>query len=80
MARKTADRIVDEMAVALLGVPEIGDDAACRTALRTAGFPDLVIRSRLGEARRLARSARAAEADGWTRLGIWTVDADEVGP
>jgi hypothetical protein len=53
------DRLVDEMALALLGAGETGSDIACWQALRLAGFDSRSIGLHLDAARDLARNAMA---------------------
>jgi hypothetical protein len=52
-------RLVDEMALELLGVAELGSDEACIRALMMAGFSGKDIGHYLDEARDLARAAVA---------------------
>jgi hypothetical protein len=51
------DRLIDEMALALLGIAELGSDEACIRALMMAGFSGKDIGHYLDEARDLARAA-----------------------
>ena len=53
-------RLIDEMAVALLDVGETGSDARCILALIYAGFRGKDIGNHLDAARDLARDAVAA--------------------
>jgi hypothetical protein len=53
------DRLVDEMALALLEAGETGSDIACWQALRLAGFHSRDIGLHLDAARDLARNAVA---------------------
>jgi hypothetical protein len=50
-------RLVDEMALELLGVSELGSDEACIQALMNAGFRGKDIGQHLDAARDLARDA-----------------------
>jgi hypothetical protein len=62
------DRLLDEMAVVLLGVPELGSDEDCILALWNAGYTEHEISFHMIEARELAREVRAQEIDGWARM------------
>jgi hypothetical protein len=53
------DRLVDEMALALLEASETGSDIACWQALRLAGFDSKNIGLHLDAARDLARNVMA---------------------
>jgi hypothetical protein len=64
------DRLIDEMAVTLLGVPEMGDDEACILALWHAGYTEHEIRFHMIEARELAREVRAQEIDAWAGMDL----------
>lgn len=44
-------------------VPELGDEAACRSWLKASGFSDRTIDQVLGDARTMARKLRGREAD-----------------
>jgi hypothetical protein len=65
MIAKSLERLVDEMAVALCNVAELGCDDACSMALLAEGFRAADIAEHLDEARTLARLARAGEIDFW---------------
>jgi hypothetical protein len=56
----SGDRLVDEMALALLDAGETGSDARCILALILAGFRGKDIGQHLDAARDLARDAGAA--------------------
>ena len=64
------DRMIDEMALVLLDVPEMGDDEACILALWRAGYSETMISVHMIEARELARAVRAQEIDAWASLHI----------
>lgn len=63
-----SERLVDEMALALLAVPELGSDQDCILALFFEGFRPKDIFAHLDEARKLARQVRLFECDIWARL------------
>ena len=64
------ERLVDEMAVTLCGVAELGNDETCIHALLDAGFRPSAIQRHFDEARELARKIRANEGDLWYRIRI----------
>jgi 2-keto-3-deoxy-6-phosphogluconate aldolase len=56
------ERLIDEMAIALLGLLRVEDEAHCILALMEHGFRAAEITAHFDEAMALARMARA---DGW---------------
>jgi hypothetical protein len=68
MNMNSHERLIDEMAVTLCGVMELGSDQECIVALMMADFPAVAIHLHLDEARELARKARAGEADLWHQV------------
>jgi hypothetical protein len=68
MTTRSSNRTIDEMALVLCGLAELGYDDACIMALLAAGFRAPAIARHLDAARELARAARAGEADLWFEL------------
>jgi hypothetical protein len=62
------ERLIDEMCLVLLDVPELNDDTACAIALSLAGYTAEQMRRHMLVARARAREVRATEADLWHRI------------
>jgi hypothetical protein len=62
------DSIAEDMALVLLGVPELRSDTDCIQALIAHRFRSRDIARHLDEARRLARAVRQAESELYPRL------------
>jgi len=67
-ADRIEQRMIDEMAVVLCGVPDLAVDRACMFALQQAGWRGLEIVRYLGRARELARVVRRTEGELWASL------------
>jgi hypothetical protein len=68
LTREGHRQLIEDMAVTLIGVDEIGSDVVCAVTLLTQGFHSRDIADCLNTAREMARAALRDEAGLWDRL------------
>jgi hypothetical protein len=68
MTAGAARSLIEDMALALVVLPELGDDLACIRELVLQRFRAKDVFMYLDAARELARQARADEAELWAEL------------